>query len=637
VTTCATCGSPNEAEAVFCGTCGALLATPEVLDETAPVVVPSLPDRAPDPTPVPDAPLPDAPLPDPPLPDPTPIQTFPITKSAVTPEGITCPACGTSNPIGRAVCIKCATELNPAAPVKPPRINRRFLAGFLFSAVLGTAVVVGGAMVLTRFSAASAAEATPPPPVAVTDQSGVETEVGLEPGTDPKPLEQLPVEASVQLASYDEAAQETPTPDAPVRARWWNDAVPRIPAISQFDGGPLEGVNCVMASGAMLARLAYGIVTTGSQLRALSRDPEGPTSFQDLQNAMYAGWGVKFSMGAASALQFRALLYAGAGAEIVVDYGAIPASVRLSPNFTGNHAIYIDAFRPAGVEGSTEDAYYVMDPIGHTWAGYKGEWWSAEMVERAAGSFGRGRIVAAWAFAGDKVPFVHPVLPRSAYPPNTPDASPGPSESAGAGGTLEPGTSIDPGRSIDPGSSSVPGSSSGPIGPGGGGLIDHMPFDDLPLDIDTSVGTEPPDAPKFPGIDFFTDRYQLDSKLTSTRCTVQPLPADCPIGIIGILGTKSLTGTTDAIKLLYADTIGPGTYQIIFESPPDGDSELLLWDTKSGGTLEGARVESGLLDGTSVSIATVTLDPTLDYSFVATSTTDGIRSVSDIGSLLVKS
>jgi hypothetical protein len=561
-----------------------------------------------------------------PEPPPAPIPTAPLTRQAAAPDGITCPTCGTVNPPGREFCLKCATELNPAPAVKPPLVNRRFLAGFLFSAVLGTAVVIGGAMVLTRFSAASAAQPTPPPAVAVTNESGVEVEVALQPGKDPKPLEQLPVEASVQLASYDEAVQETPTPDAPVRARWWSDSVPRIPAISQFDGGPLEGVNCVMASGAMLARLAYGIVTTGSQLRALSRDPEGPTSFQDLQNAMYAGWGVKFSMGAASPLQFRALLYAGAGAEIVVDYGAIPASVRLSPNFTGNHAIYIDAFRPAGVEGATEDAYWVMDPIGHTWAGYMGEWWSAEMVERAAGSFGRGRIIAAWAFAGGKVPFVHPVLPRSAYPPNTPGTP---------GETLGPSATLGPGESAAPGTSGAPGSTSGPIGPGG--LIDHMPFNDLPLDVDTSVGTEPPDAPKFPGIDFFTDRYQIDSKLSAAKCTVQPLPLYCPTGIIGILGTKDLSGTADPIKLLYADTIGPGMYQIIFESPPGGSSELLLWDSRSGGTLEAAKVESGLLDGASVSIATVTLDPTLDYSFVATSTTDGIRSVSDIGSLLVKS
>jgi hypothetical protein len=64
---------------------------------------------------------------------------------------------------------------------------------------------------------------------------------------------------------------------------------------------------------AMLARLGYGIVTTGSQLRALQPDQEGGTSLADLQVAI-AKWGVAFSQGAISPLQLRALLYAGAGA-----------------------------------------------------------------------------------------------------------------------------------------------------------------------------------------------------------------------------------------------------------------------------------------------------------------------------------
>ena len=42
---------------------------------------------------------------------------------------------------------------------------------------------------------------------------------------------------------------------------------PRVPPISQFDGGPFQGANCTLTSGAMLARLvpadhrasAYGI------------------------------------------------------------------------------------------------------------------------------------------------------------------------------------------------------------------------------------------------------------------------------------------------------------------------------------------------------------------------------------------
>ena len=169
--------------------------------------------------------------------------------------------------------------------------------------------------------------------------------------------------------------------------------------ITQFDGGPLGNVNCTMASGAMLARLGYGIVTTGSQLRALQPDQEGGTSLADLQVAIKK-WGVAFNQGAISPLQLRALLYAGAGAVIQVNYGMIPVALRLQKNFTGGHAIYVDGFRPAGTDGPA--AYFVIDPLGPTWAGYKGAWWPADVVEAAGarlrrrhGSTRRGRSRAA--------------------------------------------------------------------------------------------------------------------------------------------------------------------------------------------------------------------------------------------------
>ncbi|MEO5705024.1 MAG: hypothetical protein ABIZ52_07560 [Candidatus Limnocylindrales bacterium] len=640
--TCRVCAAPNEAEASFCGTCGAPLAPVEAIeDSTQPVAIGPAPIPEPGTDPVPVATRTSEPVPEPEsvpalisMPPKVPLMRVageaPVLKAGQT----ACPNCGTGNPPSRLFCMKCATELNPAPLVKRPLVSRGLVVRFLLSAGLSTVVVISGAAIITRLAAASSSSQLPvPSPVTVTDQGGVETEVGLVPGDDPQPIAQLPATTTIQLASYQEPSPtETGSTGTTPRARWWNDSIPRIPAISQFDGSRLQGVNCVMASGAMLARLAFGIVTSGSQLRALSRDTEGATSFRDLQNALFAGWGIKFSMGAATPLQFRALLYAGAGAEVIVDYGAIPARTRLSPNFTGNHAIYIDAFRPAGVEGATEAAYYVMDPIGHTWSGYKGEWWPAEMVERAAGVFGGGKIVAAWAFAGGVIPFNHPILPPAAYPPRTPGQPRLAGETLAPGETLLPGETLVPLESLAPVESLGPGATRGP----GGGLIDRMPFGDLALDADVKVGETPPDAPTFPGADFFTDRYQFDTKLSTSRCTVQPVPLDCPTGIIGVLGEKQLSGTTEPLKLLYADVIGPGMYQIIYESPPSSDSELLLWNTRDGGTLQAAKVESGLIGSMSVSIATITVDPTLSYSFVAATTSDGIRTVSDVGSLLVK-
>ena len=141
----------------------------------------------------------------------------------------------------------------------------------------------------------------------------------------------------MQLAEYKEAIAATP-PNQNIDAKWWNDGVPRVPAISQFDGGPLQKVNCTMAAAAMLARLAYGIVTTGSQLRSLQPDQEGGTNFGDANVALEKGWGVTVLRGSLTALQMRALSYAGAGLTVSLDYGEVPVGVRLQESFTGGHA-----------------------------------------------------------------------------------------------------------------------------------------------------------------------------------------------------------------------------------------------------------------------------------------------------------
>ena len=72
---------------------------------------------------------------------------------------------------------------------------------------------------------------------------------------------------------------------------------PRVPPISQFDGGPFQGSNCTLTSGAMLARLGFGIVTSGSTLRGLQDDQDGGTDLNDLNQALWRGYGVTFKTG----------------------------------------------------------------------------------------------------------------------------------------------------------------------------------------------------------------------------------------------------------------------------------------------------------------------------------------------------
>ena len=55
----------------------------------------------------------------------------------------------------------------------------------------------------------------------------------------------------------------------------------------------------------------------------------------------------------------------------------------------------------------------------------------------------------------------------------------------------------------------------------------------------------------------------------------------------------------------------------------------------TGDVVKEAAVEEGVLDGKEVSIATITLEPGKTYSFMATSSGDETRALSDVGRLTV--
>jgi hypothetical protein len=570
VITCPFCGSPNEAEASFCGNCGKSLAAAAA---PAPAQQPTAPP-----------PPPEAPI------------ASPAQAAPVAPVTVTCPNCGSPNHPSRTFCWKCAAPLRELPAPKVARFDLGFWVTFLLSSVVGVAVVVGSAALLHIGKSDIS-------PVAFTRPNGDPIQFAVTPGT-PKPLPKLPTNSTIQLASYKQAATATLGPDANGHAPWWNDSVPRIPAVSQFDGGPQAKINCVMASGAMLARLGFGIVTSGSQLRALQDSQGGPTNYADLSTAVSRGWGVTFLKGDLSALELRALLWAGAGAVIGVVYGEVPVNVRLQESFTGNHSIYIDAFRPAGPDGPA--AYYVMDPIGHTWAGYKGGWWPADAVEKAAYAHSGGKISATWAFAGGVVPKNHPILPRDAYP-TEPTAAP----------SLEP--------------TSQPSAGTG----------DPMPTGNTTLSADPGIGDPPPDVPQWIPADFVTNLYIVDPSISLPTCATTPTPPGCPVGVIGIADFSGplipvATPPPSPITLLYANPIAVGTYQIIFSAPADTQQSLWLWNSNGGGALVQQPVEQGLIGGNPVSFSTITVDPAGSFSFLATATGAGTSASSTIGSLVIR-
>jgi hypothetical protein len=490
-------------------------------------------------------------------------------------------------------------------------------------------------------SASAPASATEPPPIALPSPGGPVPSIQLAgddgnpvafdvgPSNPPaQPAKPLPPNGTIRLTiatawiggGGDQSVSKPP---------WWNANPPRIPAITQFDGGPFQGANCTLASGSMLARLAFGVVTTGSQLRGLQDDRDGGTSLYDLNTALNRGWGVGFTIGSVSPVQFRALIYGGAGAVLAGNYGQIPFSLRLQKNFTGGHAIYIDAFRPPSAAGPA--AYFVIDPIGRPWRGYEGEWWPADVIESFATSLGGGRMFSAWAFAGGSTPSKHPILPPEAYP----------------------------GASGGPGSSGAPGPSQAAPDPMPTGPVEQPP--------DVDPGTiDPPQVEQPTGGSVETGGAEI--QVDPSFCAQSPRPANCPPGLVatvtgaseppstGTSGGGTTTGSgpappaggppaggppggpgPPAVKplLLWATLIATGTYQLVYSADPASAVDIWLWSSSTSPTgLLRVRADAATLLGAPVSVATVTVDPTTSYSFVASSSAPTGRALSILGSIL---
>ena len=482
------------------------------------------------------------------------------------------------------------------------------ILGLITRFVLAAVIGLGGALGVAALTAPPASNLLPGPETAfaLTTDSGDEVAAfGLTavPDEAPVALQALPDDAVLQLVSFVEPGTEPGTGGATRPAWLLPTGYPRVPPITQFDGGPLGPANCTMASGAMLARLGYGIVTTGSQLRALQPDQVGGTSLADLQAAI-AKWGVAFSRGAISPLQLRALLYAGAGAVVQVAYGTIPVSLRLQKSFTGGHAIYLDGFRPAGTDGPA--AYFVIDPLGPTWSGYRGAWWPADIVEAAALAFGGGTAYTAWAFPGGIAPTNPPPLPPSAFP----DA------------TLAPGVTPDPLATPTP----IP--SSPPL-PSPAATLAAPPAGD-------PAPAVPPDA----WIPTWTGIFKGGEVLSPiwTACIVDPAPW-CPDGIIAIWPAQAAAATLPPLRsvdigLLFANPIGGGLMQVIFDIPDGATPFLQFWnaDDSSGPLQTAPSIEAAVLDGKKVQVATFPIEQGVDYNFVASAQALGLNAISPVGS-----
>ncbi len=383
---------------------------------------------------------------------------------------------------------------------------------------------------------------------------------------------------------------------------------PRIKPITQFDGGPFQGANCTLASGAMLARLAFGIVTNGSVLRTLQDDQDGGTGLNDLGQALWRGYGVSASTGLLRPQQLKDLLASGYGAVVQGVYGEIPPGLRLQRSFTGGHAIYLDGYYPGNAKRGIPEAYYVIDPLGRPGAGYRGDWWPASVVDKFALAFGGGRIPAMWAF------------PPGGVPPQVvgPDVLPIP-EDSGSGAptsTPDPDATAAP-ASLDPGVTPVPVPSGfAPAEPGDFDLA-------LPFPLDPPVVT-----PAKTGVDLLP---------VFDICLINPGLPSCPTGLEAIFAVADQPVLQlklgPKVNVVFVDSDRANVAIVGFTVDPPGTADVKFWvQGQSPASVQHATSLSSMeLFGTTVTLARLDVKAATTYEFQAVAGSGLTAGASQVG------
>lgn len=464
------------------------------------------------------------------------------------------------------------------------------VAVFAVAAVAGALVTsLAGALVADRTPVSAVTEAPTiqlEEPSASDGQGVIAVAFDLIPtATEPQPLISLTAE---EIA----AAAAALLGNAPIETVVDPTGFPRIPAITQFDGSPKGNQNCTLASGAMLARLGSGIVTTGGILRDLQDVRDGGTTLGDLRTALRRGYGVEFERGRLAVSSFRTLLTAGAGAVIQGVYGQVPEELRLQPTFIDPHAIYIDGFYPGDAARGVGPAYFVIDPLGRPAAGYRGDWWPAAVVERFATTFGGGRVNAMWAFPAGSP---DPGLPIDVQPLGT--------GSGGSTATPEPGGTPDPAATTFP--------DPGTVDPG-------VPEPPPSIDGTATVG----DLDLLPGV---------------AVCAADPKPAGCPEGIRGvfdrIVGGDLTLAPAPTITVKWVASDRPGAAFVGYVIDPAMSSKVQFWkDGEDGVLLTSIGVRDGVvLPSGTVTVAALEVEAATTYHFQVVGTDATTTVTGDVG------
>lgn len=439
---------------------------------------------------------------------------------------------------------------------------------------------------------------------------------------------------------------------------WWNaSGEPRVPFISQFDGGPLQGYNCTLASGAMLARLGFGIVTSGSELRQFQDQSSGGTTLGDLQQALHNRFGADIQRGLLTPAQLRQLLRAGWGAVVQGTYGVLPPTLSLEPSFHAGHAVYVDGYVPPS--GGVEGAFYVMDPIGQLGA-YDGAWWPEHVLADFATAFsGTDGILTAWVhpgspFSGGVVPTPSPAAGSSAPATEAPSPSgsespaPSPSESPAPSPSESPSASPSQAPVASP-STAVPTASPTatptPIPLPSFSFIPLPTFTFLP-DLNIASGDTPVPIPP---VKHFLGQTATIGGLTVfpflEACLAASPPAGCPVGVPALLdkvqfltslapgtGTAPQLAVADpgafdrllratnadapALSVLSVDATRPGSVVVLYRAAPGTTSKVWYWAASGSGALESVPPVATInVDGGPASVATLSVAAKAAYRF----------------------
>jgi hypothetical protein len=242
------------------------------------------------------------------------------------------------------------------------------------------------------------------------------------------------------------------------------------------------------------------------------------------------------------------------------------------------------------------EAYYVIDPLGHPWAGYQGAWWPATLVDAFMHALsGSDRVAAMWAY------------PPGGTPPDVvgPDVVPIPPDSG-------PGASTPPTPSGSPGASESPSAS--------------------PSESPTPSGSFVPPPPPEPGdgvtlvpssvlVAFEASQGGLEVMPVFDYCLIEPRPPGCPSGVeatVRLNVTDILQPPPGpAVSVLFADTSTTGEAMVGFTVNPATSADVRFWPAATGSSQEhgaSAMTTLGLL-GTTVTLARLDVLADTDYQF----------------------